>query len=293
MATRRMFSKRLTQSAKFLKMPISCQALYFHLGIHADDDGVVEAYNVIRATGCTEDDLRVLVAKGYVIVLNDDLVTYINDWNENNSIRADRKVDSIYQDLLIAMVPEVKLVESRQRADTKPKVINTTYCGIEDKTEETDTMDNQWTTNGQPMDGIGEDRIGKVSLGKVSLERESLLTFQTVLDLYHQICVSYPKLRKPSTARQKRINARINSFTLDDFRLLFEKAEASDFMKGKNDRGWSANFDWMMNENNMLKVLEGNYDNKSSPKNKQSNQFNNFSQRDQDLSELEKKMLGG
>ena len=143
------------------------------------------------------------------------------------------------------------------------------------------------------MDGIGEDRIGKVSLGKVSLERESLLTFQTVLDLYHQICVSYPKLRKPSTARQKRINARINSFTLDDFRLLFEKAEASDFMKGKNDRGWSANFDWMMNENNMLKVLEGNYDNKSSPKNKQSNQFNNFSQRDQDLSELERKMLGG
>ncbi len=160
---------------------------------------------------------------------------------------------------------------------------------IKHKEDKTSTMDNQWTTNGQPMDGIGEDRIGKVSL-----ERESPLTFQTVLDLYHDICVSYPKLRKLSTARQKRINARINNFTLDDFRLLFEKAEASDFLKGKNDRGWSANFDWMTNENNMLKVLEGNYDNKSSPKNKQSNQFNNFPQRDNvDFDELERKMTGG
>lgn len=286
-----MFSKRLTQSAKFLKMPISCQALYFHLGIHADDDGVVEAYNVIRATGCTEDDLRVLVTKGYVRVLNDDLVTYINDWRENNSIRADRKIDSIYKNLLIAMIPDVKLVESRQRADVKPKIIDTTSSSVDD---ETGTMDNQWTTNGQPMDGIGEDRIDKFSLGKVSLEKESHLTFQTVLDLYHQICVSYPKLRKPSTARQKRINDRIKNFSFDDFKLLFEKAEASDFMKGINDKGWSANFDWMMNENNMLKVLEGNYDNRSSGNNKPSNQFNNFSQREgTDYDALLNKMCGG
>lgn len=287
-----MFSKRLTQSAKFLKMPISCQALYFHLGIHADDDGVVEAYNVIRATGCTEDDLRVLVTKGYVRVLNDDLVTYINDWRENNSIRADRKIDSIYKDLLIAMVPDVKLVESRQRADVKSKVIDTTCCGLDDETDETDTMDNQWTTNGQPMDGIGKDRIDKFSLGKVSLENICPITYQSVLDLYQEICVSYPKLRKPSTARQSKINARIKNFTLDDFRLLFEKAEASDFMKGNNKEGWSATFDWMMNENNMLKVLEGNYDNRSSGDSKGKNQFNNFNQRDNvDYDELLKRKL--
>ena len=152
----------------------------------------------------------------------------------------------------------------------------------------------QWTTNGQPMDGIGKDRIDKFSLGKVSLEKESHLTFQTVLDLYHQICVSYPKLRKPSTARQKRINDRIKNFSFDDFKLLFEKAEASDFMKGINDKGWCANFDWMMNENNMLKVLEGNYDNRSLGNNKPPNQFNNFSQRDStDYDALLNKMCGG
>ena len=132
MASRRMFSIRLINSARFLKMPISSQALYFHLGLMADDDGVVEAYNVIKSVGCTEDDLKILVAKGFVQVLNEDLVSYITDWNENNSIRADRKIDSIYKDLLVSINPDVKLLEKRPRADVLKK-----------------QMDNQWTTNGR------------------------------------------------------------------------------------------------------------------------------------------------
>ena len=58
MADRRMFSKRLTNSAKFIKMPPSTQNLYFHLGLNADDDGVVEAYSIIRQINATEDDLK-------------------------------------------------------------------------------------------------------------------------------------------------------------------------------------------------------------------------------------------
>ena len=119
MSTRRMFSIRLINSARFLRMPISSQALYFHLGMHADDDGIVEAYPVIKTIGCTEDDLRVLVAKGFVQVLNDDLVSYITDWSEHNTIRPDRKIDSIYKDLLLQMNPEVKLVEKRKRSDNE------------------------------------------------------------------------------------------------------------------------------------------------------------------------------
>ena len=121
MAQRRMFSKRIVESARFLKMPPSTQALYFHLGLHADDDGVVEGYNVMLQTGSTEDDLKILTAKGFVTVLNDDLVTYINDWRENNRIRADRKIDSIYKDLLIKMIPDVKIQHAKARADTGKK----------------------------------------------------------------------------------------------------------------------------------------------------------------------------
>lgn len=88
MAERRMFSKRVINSARFLKMPVSTQCLYFHLGLHADDDGVVEAYTVINSVGASEDDLRVLAAKGFIQILNDGLVAYITDWTENNKIRA-------------------------------------------------------------------------------------------------------------------------------------------------------------------------------------------------------------
>ncbi len=105
MAERRMFSSTILKSARFLKMPSETQNLYFYLCINADDDGVAEAYTVMRLIGATEDSLKLLSAKGYITVLNDDLVSFIMDWREHNKIRADRKIDSIYKDLLLRIIP--------------------------------------------------------------------------------------------------------------------------------------------------------------------------------------------
>jgi hypothetical protein len=159
MAQRRMFSKRIVESARFLKMPPSTQNLYFHLGLNADDDGVVEGYNVMMQTGATEDDLKLLVAKGFVTVLNDDLVTYINDWRENNRIRADRKVDSIYKNLLVKMIPDIELQPSRRRADAKKKP------GVKRIEDNGRPLDNQRTTNGPHS--LGQSRSGQSSIGQV------------------------------------------------------------------------------------------------------------------------------
>ena len=117
MAERRMFAKSVVESARFLKMPVSSQNLYFHLGMNADDDGIVEGYSVINLIKANEDDLRVLYSKGFVRILNEDLVTYIADWREQNRIRPDRKKDSIYTNLLLQMEPEVELLERRERSD--------------------------------------------------------------------------------------------------------------------------------------------------------------------------------
>ena len=103
MANRRMFSKSIIGSARFLRMPPSSRLLYYDLGMYADDDGVVEAFSVMRQTQATEDDLRVLVTKGFVTVLNDDLVTHITDWKENNLIRADRYQPSRYKHLILQL----------------------------------------------------------------------------------------------------------------------------------------------------------------------------------------------
>ena len=81
---------------------------------------------------------------------------------------------------------------------------------------------------------------------------------QSVVDLYHSICVSYPRIRSLSDARKKAIKARLKSYSLEDFRTVFENAEASSFLKGV-DGGWKASFDWLIKEANMLKVMEGNY----------------------------------
>lgn len=146
MAQRRMFAIKIIDSAKFLKMPVSSRLLYYDLGMRADDDGVVEAFNVIRMTGATEDDLKVLASKGYIRVLNEDLVTFITDWTEHNKIRADRKIDSLYKDLILQVVPDVELLEPKERADRK--------------------LINNGTSHGQQMDSIGKDRLGKDRLGK-------------------------------------------------------------------------------------------------------------------------------
>ena len=103
MAERRMFAKSIIGSARFLRMPPSSRLLYYDLGMYADDDGVVEAFSVMRQTSATEDDLRVLVSKGFVTVLNEDLVTLIADWNTNNFIRSDRYHPSIYKDLVLRL----------------------------------------------------------------------------------------------------------------------------------------------------------------------------------------------
>ena len=113
MAERRMFAKAIIGSARFLRMPATSRLLYYDLGMDADDDGCVEAFSVMRKTGANDDDLRVLVSKGFVKILNEDLVSYILDWKVNNQIRKDRYHESVYKDL-IAESCDVVLLDGNQ-----------------------------------------------------------------------------------------------------------------------------------------------------------------------------------
>lgn len=84
----------------------------------------------------------------------------------------------------------------------------------------------------------------------------------TIQTLYNDICTSFPKCTSLSESRKKAIRARLNcGYTVEHFKILFQKAEASGFLKGRNDRNWRASFDWLVKDSNMAKVLDGNYDN--------------------------------
>lgn len=95
-------------------------------------------------------------------------------------------------------------------------------------------------------------------------EKRESINYQQIADMYNDTCVSFPRLTTLSDTRKKAIRARFNTYTIDDFALMFAKAEASSFLKGGNDRNWSATFDWMIKDSNMAKILDGNYDNKAS-----------------------------
>lgn len=98
MAQRRMFSRRITETDHFLEMPLSSQALYFHLNMGADDEGFIDKAKTIQRTiGASDDDMKLLIAKGFLIPFESGVVV-IRHWRIHNYIQADRFQATIYQD---------------------------------------------------------------------------------------------------------------------------------------------------------------------------------------------------
>lgn len=122
MAQRRMFSLQVVDTDRFLEMPSSTQALYFHLGMRADDDGFVGSPKKITAmTGNSTDDLKLLEAKGYIVQFKTGICV-ITDWKVNNYIQKDRYTPTIYQQektLLLgrekACIQDVSILETQYR----------------------------------------------------------------------------------------------------------------------------------------------------------------------------------
>ena len=158
MAKRRMFSQQITESDSFLDMPLSAQALYFHLGMSADDDGFVNSPKRIqRVIGANDDDLKLLIAKHFVIAFESGVVV-IKHWKINNFIRTDRYTPTVYADEM------AMLYEKDNRAYT---------LGIPD--------DNQRYTN-------GSRRLDKTSIDKTNVvcDMTDLLTADEIHKLYER-----------------------------------------------------------------------------------------------------------
>lgn len=127
----------------------------------------------------------------------------------------------------------------------------------------------------------------------IDIEKEKRVTCQQIADLYNDTCVSFPQVKTLSEKRKKAIKARLKKYSLDDFKTLFIKAEASDFLKGANKRNWSATFDWLIEDGNMAKVLDGNYDNKQQTSGRKEivPQWMNHTQQEYDYDDLERDIV--
>lgn len=258
MAERRMFAKTIIDSDAFLDMPLSAQSLYFHLSMRADDEGFINNPKKIqRMIGASEDDLKLLILKNFIITFDSGIVV-IKHWRIHNYIQSDRFKPTIYAE------ERALLSQEHNKAYTlESSCIHNVY--IEDTQER-----------------LGKDSIGKVSLGKDRIgevrgdwgdeppqeppaEKREAVDYQEIVDAYNSTCRSLPRVTSLSEARRKAIRARLKTYTPDDLKRVFIKAEQSSFLKGANDRNWSANFDWLLKDSNIAKVLDGNYDNIRAP----------------------------
>ena len=104
MAHKRMFSKDITGSDAFREMPSSSQALYFHLGMDADDDGFLANYKgLIKTINAGEDDLKILIAKRFLILFPSKVIV-VKHWKINNTVRIDRYKETRYLDEKKALI---------------------------------------------------------------------------------------------------------------------------------------------------------------------------------------------
>lgn len=91
-----MFSSKIVNSDPFFEMPTSSQLLYFHLGMNADDEGFVYPKSIMRMAGSNEDDLKILVAKKFLLPFESGVIV-LKHWNVNNTIRSDRKLKTTHE----------------------------------------------------------------------------------------------------------------------------------------------------------------------------------------------------
>lgn len=210
MANHRMFSNRIANSAKFLQMPIESQLLYFHMILRADDDGVVESYPLMKLLGIAPDNFKVLMAKKFIRELNEDQVVIIMDWKEHNVIRADRKINSIYIDLIKQICPDVPLLEPKPRSD------------VENNTKR--------LNSGPSTDDIRQDkgREGKIGKNKIKKDkdinifgtscqvnygvRESLVNLPLVENGKKEMAVDIFKVGKYESPADPKLNEAIELF---------------------------------------------------------------------------------
>ena len=145
MADKRMFSLKIVDSDLFLDMPLSSQCLYFHLSMRADDDGFVNnPKKIIKIIGANEDDLKILIAKGFVIVFDQGIIV-ITHWKINNFIRKDRYKPTMYID------QKQQLYQTENGAYISEEKVG---CHLV----------NQRLSSGQPS--IDKGRLDKVSIDK-------------------------------------------------------------------------------------------------------------------------------
>jgi len=189
LAERRMFAKTIIDSDAFLDMPLSAQSLYFHLSMRADDDGFINnPQKIRRVIGASEDDLKLLIAKRFIIPFDSGVVV-IKHWKIHNYIQSDRYKETVYR-------------EEKTMLEVKPNKAYTLKKNneLEGKTQ---CIQNVYSLDTQV-------RLGKDSIDKDSIDKDSIIEDKSSMSVETDTCTT---LNNKKTYPD--ITTQINEFTSD------------------------------------------------------------------------------
>lgn len=197
MAEKRMFSKTIVDSDAFLDMPLSAQALYFHLSMRADDDGFLNnAKKIMRTINANQNDYDLLIAKAFIIQF-DDGICVIKHWRINNYLRSDRYKPTIYQ-------------EQKNMLEIKD---NGRYSLI---------------NQGGIPDGYQCETQNSIDKNSIDKNKKDILPDKKEPEICNEI-IEYlnlkanTKFRSNSAATKRHLNARLaEGFTIDDFKKVID-----------------------------------------------------------------------
>lgn len=223
MAQRRMFSRKITESDQFLDMPMSSQSLYFHINMQADDDGFVGNVKTIkRMIGASDDDLKLLIAKQFLIPFETGIVV-IRDWKIHNYIQKDRYTETFYQ-------------QEKAQLETG-------------ENKQYQKMDTECIQNVSSLDTqvrLGKDRIGKDRIEKEIESNDSQQSQKRYADdspymkaavyLFEKIKERLPNKKEPNFqkwADEVRKTIELDGVTIEHYKQVLDWSQNDDF--------WQAN----------------------------------------------------
>lgn len=226
MAERRMFTLKIVDSDAFLDMPLSTQALYFHLNMRADDDGFVNnPKKVARMIGASEDDIKLLIAKRFLLAFNNGLVV-IKHWHMHNLVRKDRYNPTQY-------------IEQKLQIELKKNGAYTEKDGLDLSECSSELPDNQmattWQPNGNQM--ATQVRLGKCSIGKDKniCPKDQVQIGSKYTDDFERVWAVYPRHDDKAQAYVQ-YKARLNSGWSDEELFTASQAYANACLKNRTDK---------------------------------------------------------
>ncbi len=238
----------------------------------------------------------------------------VTEMSQDRSVTSHGNVTGMSQDKSVTSHGNVTVMSQEKSVTSHGNVTGmsqdksvTSHSNVTDKENEKDKDKEKERTKEKEKEREREDDVSSdedtLSSSQSGLDSELLkkqIAYQQILEDYNQTCIDLPSIHAITEGRRKQIRALMNGMDRDKImsgdsiyerlHTLFQKAQESDFLSGRNGHWRGCAFDWLINKKNALKVLEGTYANRAGGGN--GNAFSNFPQRDYDFAQMEKQLLG-